>query len=1300
MNDWELAQELFTELVDQSPDQQDKILAQRCADNLPLKQQVLALLDADVPARGYIEDLSQQLAPMIEEQTHGQVNHYQLLEQLGEGGMGVVYKAFDEKLQRTVAIKFLSALRANNPRDKERFLHEAKAAARLNHPNVCEVYEIGENSEGHSFIVTAFCAGENLADLIAKNLQTMDQILDIFIQLCDALTAAHRQGIYHRDLKPANIIISETGLVRLVDFGIAKIAGNDISHTGQVVGTFAYMSPEQFSGASVDQRTDIWALGIVLFETLCGHRPYANDNPAEIMYQLFNAETPQLKNNSIPLLDNINQVLKRCLSINKQQRFHSTELLANELKALKRRLYESQSQEFIPPHQSSASQARVTKTLSEYRKVVAMGLRLDKGVEQLSNSKQELYGHELKKLIDKYGGRISQQDKSAWYVYFGFPSLGEGAADNALACGLALLSLRISNNSGSDDPFLLDKVVIHNVPVVISGDKVTGTRNISGDIPGNLNELMTLESPHALLVSESACARLRKKIPDHCEWPGHFFQDGKLFSIDRHFSDYSFIIDQQHYKTPLLGRVHELGLLQSIWQDVLESESRVVLISGEAGMGKSRLVYELMHCHDLISSDHHAIECACDPSQQDTAFLPVVQGFKRVIANDKPLDRGALKKFLDIHNLGDEFNLDIMAWMFGLPGEARSNINVSETPESLKQRGFAIIETLLRNFAAQKALLFIVEDLHWADPTTIEWVDQLLSKQLPPKLFILLSGRPELFNRWRSYSTVTQLTLSKLARKDVRDLLFSVYNQQDISVQLEQTIINKTGGNPLFVEEYAKMLLARGCGDDLGDDLGSIPDRLEDILYTRLDRLGGAKLIAQFASVIGRNFSESLLKLLLPDNTEALAKHLHVLIEADIIFADTQAGHTFKHALIRDALYDSLSDKQKQDIHNEIAHHLISQESAEDVGLAEPIANHLSLAKQWNQSRTWWLRAARDAESNHGLLEAIRLCQKGLADNSLSADSDEKNNAELQLQRILGRARMAAKGYADQKAAAAHIRVLDLGRELNRLKEVHHAMVGLWAHYTVRAQHSVARNLADEMLALAKEMQSKDLLVEASMASGASALFTGKLPEARTFFEAAFAGYDKSMSPEHIRLYGQDPLVLICSFYAVLEETEGNGKAASELSQRAVNAGNNSGHPFSQAFALGFAVNIRFRQKQIDQANELLNKNKALCEKHGIHVFSLFGAIQTAILLLAAGETQRGIDSLNASIVSYKAMGAEVFSPTWSVLLAVSYLQLGQLDQAKMELHKGFQQMNISGEFLHRPMLEGIAQQIEAAKQK
>jgi serine/threonine protein kinase len=256
----------------------------------------------------------------------------------GGGGMGSVYKAFDEKLKRTVAVKVLSGFRAQRAREKERFLQEAQAAAQLNHPNICEVYEIGESQDGSLFIVTAFCEGSNLAQLIGDNSLNLETILSYLLQLCHALETAHQQKIIHRDIKPANIIVDPSGQIRLVDFGVAKIQGHDISVSNQLVGTFAYMSPEQFSGVSVDQRSDIWSIGILLFECLTNHRPFPSDQPAEIMYNIFNAPQPQIKDTELPLLDSFNTILKRCLNVDKQLRFSSTHLLANELRSLKQQL--------------------------------------------------------------------------------------------------------------------------------------------------------------------------------------------------------------------------------------------------------------------------------------------------------------------------------------------------------------------------------------------------------------------------------------------------------------------------------------------------------------------------------------------------------------------------------------------------------------------------------------------------------------------------------------------------------------------------------------------------------------------------------------------------------------------------------------------------------------------------------------------------------------------------------------------------------------------------------------------------
>ena len=264
------------------------------------------------------------------------ISHYKILDKLGSGGMGVVYKAEDTKLQRNVAIKFLPPELTRDPESKERFVKEARAASALDHPNICTIYEIGETEDEQLFIAMAYYDGENLKNKIERAPLTVEKAVDLGLQLAQGLSKAHEQRIIHRDIKPANIMITDDGFVKILDFGLAKLSDHSkVTQTGTTYGTTSYMSPEQTKGEAVDHRTDIWSLGVVLYEALSGKRPFKGDYGQAVVYSILNENPDPVSDLRSDIPADLGEIVNQCLDKDPADRFQSMDDLKNDLQWLK-----------------------------------------------------------------------------------------------------------------------------------------------------------------------------------------------------------------------------------------------------------------------------------------------------------------------------------------------------------------------------------------------------------------------------------------------------------------------------------------------------------------------------------------------------------------------------------------------------------------------------------------------------------------------------------------------------------------------------------------------------------------------------------------------------------------------------------------------------------------------------------------------------------------------------------------------------------------------------------------------------
>ena len=265
------------------------------------------------------------------------ISHYKIIEKIGSGGMGVVYKAQDLKLDRFVALKFLPPHLISSNDEKQRFIHEAKAASSLDHNNICNIYEIDETDDGQLFISMAYYEGETLDKTIKEKPLPVEEAIDIAVQIAQGLAKAHEKEIVHRDIKPANIMLTADGVVKILDFGLAKLSTQTkLTKDGTMLGTIAYMSPEQARGDEVDHKTDIWSLGVIIYEMLTGQLPFKGDYDQAVIYGIANEQPEPITGlrTGVPL--ELERIINRCISKDPQDRYQHADDLLSELNRLKK----------------------------------------------------------------------------------------------------------------------------------------------------------------------------------------------------------------------------------------------------------------------------------------------------------------------------------------------------------------------------------------------------------------------------------------------------------------------------------------------------------------------------------------------------------------------------------------------------------------------------------------------------------------------------------------------------------------------------------------------------------------------------------------------------------------------------------------------------------------------------------------------------------------------------------------------------------------------------------------------------
>jgi class 3 adenylate cyclase len=667
-------------------------------------------------------------------------------------------------------------------------------------------------------------------------------------------------------------------------------------------------------------------------------------------------------------------------------------------------------------------------------------------------------------VVQRYNGHVAQYLGDGLLVYFGYPQAHEDDAQRALRTGLGILAAmgdlnsRLQSEKGIQ---LALRLGIHTGLVVVGeiGSSRRQEQLALGETPNVAARIQARATPNTLVVSRATyrliqgyfeCQDLGAQALRGVTESMHIYQvlseSGATSRLD---------VAQPRGLTPLVGRESEVALLQERWEQAKAGHGQVILLTGDAGIGKSRLIQTLK---DHVANEPHVRwECRSAEYYQNTALFPLVDLFQRLLrfqAQDTPDEKfGKLEQMLRQYRLPLEESVQLFAPLLSVPLPAHHYPPLNLSPQRQRQKTLETIITILQEEAERHPVLFIVEDLHWADPTTLELLNLVIEQIPTASLLVLLTCRPHFQPAWHHRSYLTEVTVHRLSQHATERMAAQVVGGKRLPAEVLQQIIEKTDGVPLFIEELTKAILESGylkethTHDELTGTLPAlaIPVTLQDSLMSRLDWLMTGKVIAQLGATIGRQFSYALLQAVSQLNERTLHEELHRLVEAELLYQrgiPPQATYTFKHALIQDAAYESLLKSTRQQYHQRIAQ--VLEEQFPETVEAEPelLARHYTEAGLNEQAVRYWYKAGQRASERFAYVEAIAHLRQGLALLTTLPETSKRTQHEVDIHIALGASLLATKGYGAPEVEQIYLRAHHLCQHLEEPRNCFRSCVG------------------------------------------------------------------------------------------------------------------------------------------------------------------------------------------------------------------------------------------------------------------
>jgi class 3 adenylate cyclase/predicted ATPase len=865
--------------------------------------------------------------------------------------------------------------------------------------------------------------------------------------------------------------------------------------------------------------------------------------------------------------------------------------------------------------------------------------------------------------IAREGGHVSQYLGDGMLVFFGYPLAHEDDAARAVRAALGLLeSVRRVNAGLAKDlgVALALRIGIDSGPVVIGAARDAGHRETQA-LGQTMNRAARLQSiaPHGgvvvsdatlrripgLFVTRSLGAQKLKGISDELIAHQVLRASGTRGALE---------VQDSSRLTPLAGRREEIEQCAERWRSARDGNGQALLIEGEAGLGKSRLV-RVLRDHVVGADDHVWIECRGAPQHADSALYPVIDVLERTLdfaSADTPQVRIArLRRAVEETGIDVADTLPLLTALLSLPTPEGFE-EAPSTPELKRRRTLSALVRWLVARAQQAPVAFVVEDLHWVDASTLEFLDRVVQEIPGHRLLFVGTARPGFESPWREYPAYTQLHLSPLGADDVRGMITSIAHGKSLPEEVVRELVARTDGTPIFVEELTKMVLESGILEEHegGYELRgafprlAIPETLQDSLTARLDRLAPVKGVAQLAATIGRGFSYELIAAVSGVSDATLQAALRELVAADILIerreGTSRSEYSFRHALIQEAAYGSLLRERRRKLHGQIAEVLRARFPDLAQQHPEVLAHHLQEAGVIGEAIASWRAAGAQAVARSAMVEAVHHFRRALDLLAAELEGPDRDRVELALQASVSIPVIATLGYGTAEAEHAISRARELCERLGDGPEHFPVLRGVWTFYEVRANYRAALEVAERLVSLAELSRDAALTVGANHSIGITNLFLGRFEHAREQLERAVALYDPERQRALISLTPMDPGVGARGFGALARWFAGRPDAALELAESSQSLARGLG-PFNLTWALVLSGWVHLLRGDWAEARSRAEAATAMSNEQGFRNSAGLAMLIEGHARVRLGDP-KGLEVLREGLATWRDTGTEM----------------------------------------------------------